>query len=553
MRWLTQPPSPLAAGARIPPVAIWVLLAVALGLRLVGLGEDALWLDEANTWVIAREPLAGIALRLGQDASPPLYYLLLHGWMAVFGESAWVLRLPSVLAGVALVGLTLRVGRELFSPRAGLAAAWLVAVSPSQIFHSQEARMYSWLGLVALLATWRLVLALEVTAAQAGRGGGREFCAWALYGLSLAAALLTHNFAFHLVPAHACIVLASARPARGTALFAAAGLGTLALYAPWLPVFLGQLRGVDTYSWYADVWSTTGPVKALQRSLDSISPFGQYFAGTKVPPVRGLQVLAGAVLLPAGIGAWVEGQRARRAVRVPMTMAFAMPFVTSIALSVWLTPHFVPGRVDQMMLAPLMLLMGAGFDAARAGRRALVPVAALVTLLAGVYLRPVDEADLARRAPAGSPSLGTEAAIADALVATALPGDLLICTSLIRAPLAHLLHVRGLVLAMESFPSSTGEHMGGQDDRLLLEDPGALAGEAEAVVERIVAFLEEGGSSGRTVHLVLMESEVNRYLAERLERAGLGERGVMILDPLPFVQRAVHHFGVLQSYAGRGR
>ncbi|QDV09177.1 hypothetical protein Poly30_47340 [Planctomycetes bacterium Poly30] len=520
-------------------------------MRLLGLGQDALWLDEANTWAIAREPLGGIVQRLQQDASPPLYYFFLHGWMAWFGESAWVLRLPSVLAGVALVALTFHVGRSFFSQRAGFVAAWLVAVSPSQIFHSQEARMYSWLGWLALLATWRLVRALSVTATPPPHGRSEEVRAWAFYALALAAALLTHNFAFHLVPAHACIVLASARPARGLAAFAAAGLLTLALYAPWLPVFLGQLRGVDTYSWYADVWATTGPLKALLRSLDSISPFGQYFAATKVPPVRWLQVIAGAVLLLSGIGARVEGRRARSAVRFPVTIAFALPVLTSIALSVWLTPHFVPGRVDQMMLAPLMLLVGAGFESVcprGKGGGVLAIAAALITLGAGLYLRPVDEADLARRASAKGSALGTEAAVFESLMDRARPGDLLICTSLARAPLVHLLHLRGMALRVESFPASTAEHLGGQDDRLLLEDRPALAREAEAVVDRALGFLSDEAPSARRVHLVLMESEVNRILGDRFEAAELAGRIVPSHLPAGFIQRAVHQFGTLRSY-----
>ena len=46
-----------------------------------------LWLDEALTVNIARLPLSQIPTALRQDGHPPLFYFLLHGWMAVAGQS----------------------------------------------------------------------------------------------------------------------------------------------------------------------------------------------------------------------------------------------------------------------------------------------------------------------------------------------------------------------------------------------------------------------------------------------------------------------------------
>lgn len=541
-------------------LALLAVVGVALLLRLDGLGQDALWLDEANTWIIAREPLAGIVERLRQDASPPLYYFFLHGWMKLFGDSAWALRLPSVLAGVALVVLTYRVGRSILSPRAAIAAAWLVAVSPSQIFHAEQVRMYSWLGLVSLYATHRLMVALDRTSDRDRLSMRSEAGAWALYAATLSATLLTHNFAFHLIPAHACIVLVSLRPARAIVAFTAAGALTCLLYAPWLPVFIAQLQGVDTYSWYAEVWAKTGPWSALLRSLDSIGPLGQYFPGTKTPPLRWLQIAGLSALFVAAAGAWIEWRDRKHAARLPMGLAFALPIVTSIALSCWLAPHFVPGRVDQMVLAPLLLLVGAGLNAVcprgKDGRWWL-SVAALVTLAAALLLGPHDEADAARDAGAreargerlGEEALGTETSIMDALAARARPGDRLICTSLSRAPLEHLLKGRGAALELISFPRSTGEHMGGQEDALLLADPPALEREAAAILEASLRNLHPGGTGA--LHVILMESPVNDFLIAELDLAV--ERGQLVetTPAIGFLQRGIHHFGVLRSFAAR--
>ncbi|HEY7811605.1 MAG TPA: hypothetical protein VIC62_00110, partial [Nakamurella sp.] len=63
-----------------------VILTVVAGivLRLVSTGE--LWLDESLSVQIARKPLPQLFAALRQDGSPPLYYLLLHGWIALWGR-----------------------------------------------------------------------------------------------------------------------------------------------------------------------------------------------------------------------------------------------------------------------------------------------------------------------------------------------------------------------------------------------------------------------------------------------------------------------------------
>jgi uncharacterized membrane protein len=68
--------------------------------------DRSVWLDEANTALIANESLKQIVSSLSRDVSPPLYYFLLSGWVRLFGNSEIVLRLPSVLfylAGICVL------------------------------------------------------------------------------------------------------------------------------------------------------------------------------------------------------------------------------------------------------------------------------------------------------------------------------------------------------------------------------------------------------------------------------------------------------------------
>ena len=129
-----------------------LLLMLAWGLWLYRLNASDLTFDEAATYFVAHRPLPDILdyLRQAVREHPPVYYLLIHGWMALAGTSEFSLRLFS--AGVALVGLTLTgwlarlaIGRS--AGVVGLVPVALLTVVPGMAYYARETRMYS-LGIV---------------------------------------------------------------------------------------------------------------------------------------------------------------------------------------------------------------------------------------------------------------------------------------------------------------------------------------------------------------------------------------------------------------------
>ncbi len=140
---------------------VWcLLLMLAWGLWLWHLDASDLTFDEAATYFVAHRPLLEILeyLRGAVREHPPVYYLLIHGWMALAGTSEFSLRFFSVGAGlVALaltgwlarltVSLTLRHSHTLTPPLMGLVATALLAVVPGMAYYARDARMYS-LGIV---------------------------------------------------------------------------------------------------------------------------------------------------------------------------------------------------------------------------------------------------------------------------------------------------------------------------------------------------------------------------------------------------------------------
>lgn len=159
-----------------------LIMLVGLGLRLAGLQTHSLSFDEATSVAVGKMPAVQLTLHLlGQDVHPPLYFLVLHSFLT-FGDSEWLVRLPSVIFGLCSIPAIFLVARRLFDNRVALIAASVLAVSPFHVHYSQMARPYSLWTLLSLLTWLSLIRALRT---------GRPSW-WFFYALASVGALSTH-------------------------------------------------------------------------------------------------------------------------------------------------------------------------------------------------------------------------------------------------------------------------------------------------------------------------------------------------------------------------
>ena len=135
----------------------FALIILSFSTRFHLLGNQSLWNDEGNSYVQATRSLSEIAANAARDIHPPGYYWLLHLWRIVAGETEFALRALSALASVLTVAFTFALGRRLFGPVAGLAAALLVTLNTFSIYYAQETRMYALLALWGVMGMWALV------------------------------------------------------------------------------------------------------------------------------------------------------------------------------------------------------------------------------------------------------------------------------------------------------------------------------------------------------------------------------------------------------------
>lgn len=203
MKWLLSS-SPIASLDRS-----WWLFVACLLLGAVAHGGwlawQPLWADEGYSIYFATEPLARMVALTAQDIHPPLYYALLHLWLATLGGiSPILLRIFSVIVALPALLLLAMLTRLLFPTRSRLLwiATLLFLVNPLYLFYSQEVRMYGLaltLSLAATYAFWHLLNG--VTSMTTVRRTG--FVGWSLfYIVTATAALYTLYYTAFLLLAH---------------------------------------------------------------------------------------------------------------------------------------------------------------------------------------------------------------------------------------------------------------------------------------------------------------------------------------------------------------
>ena len=211
-------------------MAALVLLAAALRLPTMG---RAYWVDEGISIGIASHPLTQIPALLRLDGSPPLFYVLLHLWLGVFGAAEWSTHTLALLTSLAVIPVAYWSGRTLFGRRCAWCAAVLAATNPFLNWYGTETRMYP---LVCTLAILGVTFATRAAARRS-----LHDAAWA--ALAFSALLYTHNWGFYLLFVTAVSLGVRElvrRDWRGAATVAAATGAVAASYLPWLATFLAQ-------------------------------------------------------------------------------------------------------------------------------------------------------------------------------------------------------------------------------------------------------------------------------------------------------------------------
>lgn len=248
--WLDDHPA-----ARI--ALLLLILAIGAIPRFANLTTASLWADElksvvetsgnthplplntiiprAPNWSDPRQaaPWTAVPTNLGLDDHPPLYFLLLRAWRAVFGAGDGAARALSAVASLAAIALFYRAVRLTSGTWNALAVALLLAVSEPQVRYAHEVRNYAVLSAACGAAA---VCLLELARA-------RRLLIWAAaLAASALAVLFTHVFGALVLAALAIWSLIRLR-GKTLALALAAPAAALVIFAvAWGPLWRQQVH-----------------------------------------------------------------------------------------------------------------------------------------------------------------------------------------------------------------------------------------------------------------------------------------------------------------------
>ena len=234
---------------------IFVIVA-AIIMRVSLINSREIQYDDAFSILLSGRSLSEIVSGTAADTMPPFYYFILHFWMKVSSE-LWYLRNLSVIFSIGIIVFIYLVVNYLFDQKSALWAAFFTAISPLQIYHAQDIRMYSLLAFCQLGYIYFFLRLIN----QSQKLG--DCIGFILFG---AASLYTHNLAIFIFIIPDIIVMIRKNWRFLYRLFIAQ-LVSIALFSPWLIMIPGQLNKVQKAFWTPE----PGIVEIIQSLLVTFS------------------------------------------------------------------------------------------------------------------------------------------------------------------------------------------------------------------------------------------------------------------------------------------
>jgi mannosyltransferase len=355
-----------------------------------GAARPSLWFDEAATISASSRSVPELwRLIHNIDAVHGLYYLVMHGWFAIFPATEFWSRLSSGLAvGVAAAGVVV-LGKQLSSRTIAVCAGIVFAILPRITWAGIEARSYALTAAAAVWLTVLLVTAVRRNAASL----------WPVYALALVCATLLNVFMVLMVLAHA-VAIAVMADRRATVVRWAASSGVaLVLATPFLVFCRTQIAQVR---WISPPDAGTVLDIAQEQYFDDSVPFA---------------ILAGVVLVAPLMFHRFRAPANRDLVFVAVAW-IALPTAVLLAYSVWQSPIYYPRYLCFTTPAMALLLAICIVALVRTRERVTAVLAAFALAATPNYL-------LTQRGPYAKEGMDFSQ-VADVITAHASVGDCLI-------------------------------------------------------------------------------------------------------------------------------
>jgi mannosyltransferase len=367
-----------------------IVAVFAAAVSAAGAARPSLWFDEAATISASTRSVPELWRMIHNiDAVHGLYYLVMHGWFAIFPATEFWSRLSSCLAvGLGAAGVVV-VGKQFSTRTVAVCAGILFAILPRVTWAGIETRSYA---LTAAAAVWLTVLVVATARRNAA-------ALWSLYGLALVVAALLNVFVVLMVLVHAVVVAVAAKNRATVLRWAATSTMALLVVAPFLAFCRTQITQVR---WISPIRAGTVVEIAQEQYFDHSVPFA---------------LLAGAVLVTPFVmrRQWETGNRQLAGIAVGW---IALPTMVLLLYSVVQTPIYYPRYLCYTSPATALLMTVCIATLFRTRESVTAVLAAFALAATPNYL-------LHQRGPYAKEGMDFSQ-VADVITAHASPGDCLV-------------------------------------------------------------------------------------------------------------------------------
>ncbi|MFT4543652.1 MAG: mannosyltransferase [Bacteroidia bacterium] len=312
---------------KIPTWIVVTLLTVAaLVLRLLYLNSTDIAGDEPFSIFVAHFDLSEIIVYLSTGNNPPLFEVLLHFYIRVFGDSDFTLRLfPAILSSLT-VGPIFLIGRKFFNGRVALIASVLFIFSIYQIRFAHEVRVYSFFSFITAWTIYSFLSTLDRP---------KSIKLWAILVLCNLVLIYSHFTAFYILLTELVCGILFLPKTHWKFLFGSLAL-TGVLFAPYLLVFIGRLGEVSS----AGTWVTPPGLGELYGSINLMLNHRLTTLTVITSVVLGLALSRKTSLL----------ERAKELLKQRKMLALFVWFILPYSLMFLCSTFFVPMFIDRYIL-----------------------------------------------------------------------------------------------------------------------------------------------------------------------------------------------------------
>jgi mannosyltransferase len=319
---------------------IWIfvipllLFLFNIALRIFYLNYPPVSNDEPFSIYHAQMDIPSIVYQLSLGNNPPLFEVLLHYWIKIFGISTFSVRFLPMLFSAATAVVVYQIGYRFFNKNVAIWAALLFSFSNSQFFFTHQARVYTLFTLLASLSFYAFLRLYE-------KPEKKLLLFWLFFWNILL--IYSHYFGLWIpvIQAFACIVIKEVRQ-RIFKSFCIVSIALLLAYMPFLMTFISRfLVSASKGTWVQPVGFEAiyllmlrffnAPIVAIVFILTLLTAIVKWsMKKTKIP-----------------VECWI------------IVLWFVVPFCAMFLLSMKYLPHPIPMFLERYLLfvTPALFLL----------------------------------------------------------------------------------------------------------------------------------------------------------------------------------------------------